>query len=44
MGSLGAEERSFVDDYHARVREVLTPLVDANVARFLRAATEPLRG
>jgi Xaa-Pro aminopeptidase len=41
---LSPEERSFVDDYHARVREVLTPLVDASAARFLRSATEPLRG
>jgi Xaa-Pro aminopeptidase len=41
---LGAEERAYVDDYHARVREVLAPLVDASTARYLRAATEPLRG
>ena len=44
VGLLGPEERAFVDDYHARVREVLTPLVDASAARYLRAATEPLRG
>lgn len=44
LGLLTPEERSFVDDYHARVREVLAPLVDAATARFLRAATEPLRG
>lgn len=44
VGRLSPEERSFVDDYHARVREVISPLVDAACARFLRAATEPLRG
>jgi Xaa-Pro aminopeptidase len=44
VGLLSPEERSFVDDYHARVREVISPLVDAGSARFLRAATEPLRG
>jgi Xaa-Pro aminopeptidase len=41
---LTPEERTFVDDYHAHVREVLAPLVDASAARFLRTATEPLRG
>jgi Xaa-Pro aminopeptidase len=41
---LSPEERAYVDDYHARVREVLAPLVDAPAARYLRAATEPLRG
>jgi Xaa-Pro aminopeptidase len=40
---LGPEERAYVDDYHARVREVLSPLVDASAARYLRAATERLR-
>jgi Xaa-Pro aminopeptidase len=43
-GLLTREERTFVDDYHARVREVLTPLLDAAAGRYLRAATEPLRG
>lgn len=41
---LGPDERAYVDDYHARVRAVLAPLVDASTARYLRAATEPLRG
>jgi Xaa-Pro aminopeptidase len=44
VGLLTPEERTFIDDYHARVREVLLPRVDASVARYLRAATEPLRG
>lgn len=39
---LTPEERTFVDDYHARVREVLSPRLDAATARFLHAATEPL--
>jgi Xaa-Pro aminopeptidase len=43
-GSLTVEERTFVDDYHAHVRELLLPLVDAGAARYLRAATDPLRG
>jgi Xaa-Pro aminopeptidase len=41
---LTPEERTSVDDYHARVRELLSPLVDAGTARYLRAATDPLRG
>jgi Xaa-Pro aminopeptidase len=44
VGLLSAEERVFVDDYHARVRELLAPRVDASAARYLRAATEPLPG
>jgi len=44
VGLLTPEERTFVDDYHAMVRELISPLVDAATARFLRAATEPLRG
>jgi Xaa-Pro aminopeptidase len=44
VGLLTPEERTFIDDYHARVREVLLPLLDANASRYLRAATEPLRG
>jgi Xaa-Pro aminopeptidase len=43
VGLLTPEERAHVDDYHARVREVLSARVDAAAARFLRAATEPLR-
>jgi Xaa-Pro aminopeptidase len=44
VGLLTPEERNFIDDYHARVREVVLPRVDASAARYLRAATEPLRG
>jgi len=44
VARLSPEERAFVDDYHARVREVLAPLVDGSAAHFLRAATEPLSG
>jgi Xaa-Pro aminopeptidase len=42
VGLLTDRERAFVDDYHAQVREVLSPLVDAATVRFLRDATEPL--
>ena len=43
-GQLTAEERAFVDEYHARVRSVLGPLVtdDASVTEFLLHATAPL--
>jgi Xaa-Pro aminopeptidase len=44
VGLLTPEERTFVDDYHKRVRELLLPLVDPSAARYLRAATEGLRG
>ena len=44
VGLLSPDERAYVDDYHARVRDVLAPLVDASTARYLRAATEPLGG
>ncbi len=36
-------EIAWLDAYHARVREVLTPLVDAATAGWLAAATQPLR-
>jgi Xaa-Pro aminopeptidase len=39
---LDAEERAFVDAYHRRVRELLTPLVDASTREFLDWATAPL--
>ena len=35
-------DRAAVDDYHARVREVLSPHLDAAVRAFLVAATAPL--
>jgi Xaa-Pro aminopeptidase len=41
-GLLDGEERAWLDAYHARVREALTPLVDAKTAAWLEAATAPL--
>ncbi|MEC9344836.1 MAG: aminopeptidase P family protein [Pseudomonadota bacterium] len=39
---LSAEERAWLDAYHARVRETLTPLVDAATAGWLEQATAPV--
>ncbi|MCI0431163.1 MAG: aminopeptidase P family protein [Rhodospirillales bacterium] len=39
---LTAEERRWLDAYHARVREELTPLVDADTAAWLAEATRPV--
>ena len=39
---LDDEESAWLDAYHARVRDTLTPLVDRDTARWLAAATEPL--
>lgn len=39
---LDATERAWVDAYHARVREELTPLLDKDDAAFLADATAPL--
>ena len=39
---LTAEERAWVDGYHAQVRERLTPLLPADVAEHLARATAPL--
>jgi len=36
------DETAWLDAYHARVRETLTPLVDAETARWLAAATQPI--
>jgi len=36
------EEIAWLDAYHTRVRETLTPLVDPDTARWLEAATAPL--
>jgi Xaa-Pro aminopeptidase len=41
---LTAAERAAVNDYHARVRQALSPHLDAAVAAFLAAATAPLEG
>jgi Xaa-Pro aminopeptidase len=39
---LDDEEIEWLDAYHARVRETLTPLVDPDTAEWLTAATAPL--
>jgi Xaa-Pro aminopeptidase len=40
---LDDEEMAWLDAYHARVREALTPLVSAETASWLVAATQPIR-
>ena len=39
---LDAREIAWLDAYHARVRDELTPLVDRTTAAWLAAATAPL--
>jgi Xaa-Pro aminopeptidase len=39
---LTAKERHWLDSYHARVQEVLSPLLDADVRGWLEQATRPL--
>ncbi len=39
---LSEKEAHWLDSYHARVREVLSPLVDAPTRKWLKAATQPL--
>ena len=39
---LTADERTWLNDYHARVRTTITPLVDANTAAWLKDATAPI--
>ena len=39
---LDAGERAWLDDYHAKVRETLTPLVDEGTRTWLAHATRPL--
>jgi len=39
---LDDEEAAWLDRYHARVRELITPLVDPKTARWLKAATAPI--
>ncbi|MBX3553668.1 MAG: aminopeptidase P family protein [Pseudolabrys sp.] len=39
---LSAAERDWLDRYHARVRDTLSPLVDAETRAWLAIATEPL--
>ena len=36
-------EIAWIDDYHRRVREALTPLVDGETQAWLEQATQPLR-
>jgi Xaa-Pro aminopeptidase len=40
---MSAEEIAWLDDYHARVRETLSPLVDQQTRAWLEAATKPLQ-
>jgi Xaa-Pro aminopeptidase len=39
---LTAKERHWIDGYHARVHEILSPLLDAATRTWLEAATKPL--
>jgi Xaa-Pro aminopeptidase len=39
---LTKDEIAWLDAYHARVRETLTPQLDAATAQFLAAATRPI--
>jgi Xaa-Pro aminopeptidase len=41
-GLMSAEEIDWLDAYHARVREALMPLVDAETASWLAKATRPI--
>jgi Xaa-Pro aminopeptidase len=39
---LDGDERAWLDDYHAKIRADLTPLLDAATADWLVKATAPL--
>jgi Xaa-Pro aminopeptidase len=39
---LDSDEAAWLDAYHARVRETISPLVDAETARWLDTATAPI--
>ena len=41
-GQMTVEEIAWLDDYHACVREALTPLLDAETAAWLAAVTRPI--
>src|ERR1700756_1241474 len=41
---LDEDETAWLDRYHRRVREILTPLVDPDTARWLAEVTEPIGG
>ena len=43
-GLLNADEVGWLDDYHARVRETVAPLVDAETGAWLARATRPVGG
>src|SRR5262249_7652626 len=43
-GMLTDRERCWLDSYHQRVREVISPLVDRPVRRWLEQATQPIGG
>ncbi len=40
---LTKHERDWLNDYHARVRQTITPLVDTNTRRWLKNATQPIK-
>jgi len=40
---LTREETTWLDEYHARVRRILSPLVEGDARRWLASATRPLR-
>jgi Xaa-Pro aminopeptidase len=40
---LTAEETAWLNDYHARVRELLSPIVDAQTRAWLAQAAQPLQ-
>lgn len=42
-GALDSDEIAWIDDYHARVREQLTPQLDPDSRAWLDRATRPLR-
>jgi Xaa-Pro aminopeptidase len=41
-GRLEKSEKTWVDAYHARVRDEITPLVDETTAAWLKQVTAPL--
>jgi Xaa-Pro aminopeptidase len=43
LALMSSDEIAWLDAYHARVAETLSPLVDAGTRAWLAAATSPLR-
>jgi len=41
---LDDDEIAWLNEYHIRVRDTLTPLVDSDTGRWLAEATEPVGG